>query len=563
MGYNPVDIELLKDSVDTVSVIGQYVELKRAGSSWKGLCPFHREKTPSFFVFPERGTWKCFGCDSGGDIISFLGRYKGLDFIEVVEELAEQAGVKLKIAGGRERRELRSPIYALLEEAQRFFTESFRGHEGREAREYLQNRKIDENLLRIGIGHAPGGNALLARLQEKGYSVSSMVEAGVVKSGESGPYDFFRNRLTFPIRDRRGRVVSFGGRTLDNARAKYLNGPETAVYTKGSFLYGYSRAQKHAREQKRVILVEGYFDHARLLSEGFHETVAASGTAFTERQARNLMGMAERTLICYDGDAAGNKASVKVSEVIMSQGGFPEIVKVPGGMDPDDFILKNGPAEFEKLLENAMDPVSFCVSLLGGSAMSGSGRVAVARRLLEVASSASSPLVEEDLLEKVERHTGFSRTALIKASAPKEPLYRAAADTGGRNLTSGDKTLLRAATAGGRLDRGLIRFLQPGDMLSATGREILAELKEQLDAGYATVMLGEMDTVMAGLCADISGFLEFTTTEEISRLKRSVERSRRELPRRKRLLEELATADPVRTAEILEDLGDGGGMDAR
>ncbi len=562
MGYNPVDIELLKDSVDIVATIGQYVELKKSGSSWKGLCPFHREKSPSFHVSPERGTWKCFGCDAGGDVISFLERYKALDFLEVIEELAEQNGLELKPSGNTgSTRETKTSVIKLLEETQKFFTGEFKGQSGSEARKYLESRSIDENILRMGIGYAPGGNALLAHLQSKGYSVSSMEEAGVVKTGDRGPYDFFRNRLTFPVRDRRGRVVSFGARALDSeAKAKYLNGPETAVYRKGTFLYGYSRAHKEARSQGRVILVEGYFDHARLLSNGFGETVAASGTAFTEKQARNLMGMADRVLICYDGDSAGRKASVKVAKIILSQGGYAEIIRLPDRMDPDDFILNRGRNEFESLIEQAMDPISFCISLLPGKKLDGYRRVVLAQRLIQVAAAASNPLVEEDLLGKVELFSGFSRTALLKtveeqfSSAERRDMPLAAL------LSPGDKSVLRASTAGGKLDRNLIRFLKVEDMLSDTGKNILQELKAQVDMGYSSVMPGEMSQDLAAVCADLSGQLHSVTTDEIQKLKHAIERNRREKPRKKQLLKELETADPVREAEILEDLKDAGGL---
>lgn len=565
MGYNPVDIELLKDSVDIVATIGQYVQLKKAGSSWKGLCPFHREKTPSFHVSPERGTWKCFGCDAGGDVISFLERYKGLDFLEVIEELAEQNGLKLKTsANAGQSRELRASAYRILEETQRFFTAQFAGPAGKAARDYLEGRRIDENLLKLGIGFAPGENALLDHLRQKDYSVSSMEESGIVKTGDRGPYDFFRNRLTFPVRDRRGRVVSFGARALDReARAKYLNGPETDVYRKGTFLYGYSRAQKEARRQGRVILVEGYFDHARLLSAGFEETVAASGTAFTEKQARNLMGMADRILICYDGDSAGRKASVKVAMIILSQGGLCEIIKLPDGMDPDDFVGTRGKNDFEGAIESAMDPVSFCISLLQGSSLTGSRRVILTQRLVQVAASASNPLVEEDLMGKVEKHTGFSRTALMKTAEEIAPKQSSSGFSVRGKLSPGDKSLLRAATAGGKLDRNLIRFLKGDDMMSPMGKRILSELSSQVEKGYSSVMPGEMDQELGGVCADISGLLSSVTTDEIKRLKHAVERNRREKPRKKELLRELEKADPVRAAEILEDLKDAGGLHDR
>lgn len=558
MGFNPVDIDMVKDSVDLVATIGRYVELKKAGNSWKGLCPFHREKTPSFIVTPARGTWKCFGCDAGGDVISFLQRMLGLDFLEVVEKLADESGINLKLTSDGKSRDKRSSLFKLAAAAQEFFIREFSSSGGRFAREYLAGRGIEEDRLQLGIGFAPTGNRLLGFLKDHGYSVSDMETAGLVRSGDSGPYDFFRNRLTFPIRDRRGRVVSFGGRALDDAKAKYLNGPETPIYSKGAFLYGYGRAVRYSREKNRVILVEGYFDHARLLDRGFEETVAASGTAFTEKQARNLIGMADRLLICYDGDAAGRKASVKVAGIIMSCGGFPEIIRLPDGVDPDDYLAERDASGFDSLIGSAMDPVSFCISLLGEDPGTGYRRVNVAKRLLEVVSTASNPLVEEELLRKVEAFTGYTRTALIKTVSGSSGAKRAGEGLlhGEEHLSRGDSTVLRAATAGGQLNRDLIRFLAEGDMSSSSGASILGELKRQVETGYSKVMLGEMEPRLADLCADISGILESVSSEELSSLKHAIERKRREVPRRQKLLKELSSADETRAAEILEDLKD-------
>ncbi len=564
MAYNPVDVELLRDRVDILDTVRRYVDLKKSGSNWVGLCPFHREKSPSFNVNPSRNMWKCFGCHEGGDVFKFLMMIRNLTFPEVLEELAEENGITLKVTGdvsGAVKR--RSGIYTLLEAVQEFFSRSFAGAPGREARAYLENRDIDENLLRIGIGYAPGGNALLPHLRSLGYSVSSMEEAGVVSTGANGHYDRFRNRLTFPIHDRRGRIVSFGARALDDTNPKYLNGPETDVYRKGSFLYGYARAQKHARTQGRVILVEGYFDHARLLASGFEETVATSGTALTERQARNLTGMADTVLICYDGDAAGSKAAVKAAETILAQKGYPRLIKLPGGCDPDDFVRERGPNQFEKLLETPLDPISFCISLMKGRPLEGAARTRTARRMLQVASAASDPLTEEDLRRKVEEYTGYSRTALLKAS---EDLRREDAPRRSKameELSPGDRAVLRAATAAGRLDRDLIRFLHSADMSSQLGVTILKELVRQLDMGYSTLVFGELEDSISGLCADIAGSLDSVTTNDIKRLKRTIEKNRREKPRRRELIGRLRGAEPGERAAILEELNDFGGFHDR
>ena len=567
MAFNPIDVEMVKDSADIISTIQKYVELKRSGSSWKGLCPFHREKTPSFFVFPARGTWKCFGCGEGGDVISFLMKHRNLNFLEVVEELAEENGITLERAGSTPVTARTSTgLFEVVAEAQEFYRNCFREPAGKKAREYLRQRSIDEDVLEIGIGYAPGGNSLLAHLRSHDFSISVMNEAGLVITDRGDPYDRFRERLTFPIRDRRGRVVSFGARGFGDAVPKYLNGPETFIYRKGSFLYGYSTAQKSARDMGMVILVEGYFDHARLVSIGFAGTVATCGTALTEKQARNLKGMSDNIHICYDGDSAGSKAAVKAAETLLAQGAYPLIARFPEGMDPDDFVREKGKEAFEQLLGSSLDPVSFCISLLGGKIPDGPGRIRVANRLLEVVASSSNPLVEEDLQRKVEKFTGYSRTALAKSGNAtkdsKKPFeYRARRSNG--ETGSGDRGILRATTAGRLLHRELIRFIRAEDMTSARAVAILTALREKVDQGYSTLVFGELNEDIAGDCADIVGVLESVTSREIRILKMSIERKRREIPRRRELRRGLSDADPEKKAMTLEELADGGSIHER
>lgn len=562
MAFIPIDVEMVKDSTDIVSKIQQYVELKKSGSSWKGLCPFHREKTPSFFVFPGRSTWKCFGCGEGGDVISFLMKHNNLNFLEVVEQLAEENGITLERSGaGAVSADTSRGLFDVVAEAQRFYRICFREPVGKTARDYLRKRAIDEDVLELGIGYAPGENSLLAHLQSLNYSVSVMSQAGLVITDRGDPYDRFRKRLTFPIRDRRGRVVSFGARGFGDAVPKYLNGPETSIYKKGSFLYGYSTAQKGARDSGMAILVEGYFDHARLVSSGFTGTVANCGTALTEKQARNLKGMADNIYICYDGDSAGNKAAVKSAEVLLSQGAYPLIVRLPGGMDPDDFIREKGKEAFDKLVVSALDPVSFCMALLGGRIPDGPERIRVANRLLEVVSSSSDPLVEEDLQKKVERFTGYSRTALAKSSEAIRDSKLPSAHRvrrSGREIGSGDRGILRAISAGGLLDRELIRFLRDEDMTSERAVAILTLFRKQVTQGYSRFVFGEVAEEISGDCADIVGILESVTTSEIDSLKMNIERKRREIPRRRELRKGLSAADSEEKAMTLEELSDGG-----
>ncbi len=567
MAFKPIDVEMVKDSADIISTIGRYVELKRSGSSWKGLCPFHKEKTPSFFVFPGRSTWKCFGCGEGGDVISFLMKHRNLNFLEVIEELAEENGITLeKSTSGSLSSDTSRGLYEVMVVAGEFYRICFRESVGAKAREYLRKRSFDDDIPGTDIGYAPGGNALLEHLRSKNFSVSVMSEAGLVITDRGNPYDRFRNRLTFSICDRRGRVVSFGARALGDAEPKYLNGPETTIYKKGSFLYGYSTAQRGARETGMAILVEGYFDHARLVSIGYTGTVATSGTALTEKQARNLKSMSDKVYICYDGDSAGGKAAVKAAKMLLAQGAYPLLVRLPEKMDPDDYVREKGRAAFEQLIGSAFDPISFCISLLGGRMQDGPGRIEIAKRLLEVAVASSDPLVEEDLQSKVEKFTGYSRTALARSSEKirdsKRPFVKRNRRSDSK-IGSGDRGILRAITAGGLLDRGLIAFLRDEDMQSDQAAKILAVFRKQIEQGYSSLAFGELSEDISGDCADIVGSLESVTTREITKLKMDIERKRREIPRRRELRRGLSSADAEEKAMTLEELADGGAIHER
>ncbi len=560
MAYNSDEVELVKGSTDIVSVIQQYVELKRSGNTWKGLCPFHKEKTPSFIVFPATGTYKCFGCGAGGDVFNFLMARKNLEFPEVLEELAEASGITLRkgSGGGRLSAGLSKGLFDVVDDAQKFFRKCFNGPAGSKARDYLKKRDIDPEETGIGIGYAPGGNALLKHLRSLSYSVSVMSDAGLVITDRGEPYDRFRERLTFPIHDRRGRVVSFGARGFGDAVPKYLNGPETVIYRKGSFLYGYSSAQKKARQSGIAILVEGYFDHARLVSAGYSETVATSGTALTEKQAKNLMGMAEKQYICYDGDSAGRKAAVKAAEKLLAQGAYPLVIRLPDGMDPDDFVKNRGRNAFEELLNFAYDPVSFCVSLIDGKLPEGPNRTRLAERLLEVAVSSSNPLVEEDLQKKVEEFTGYSRDALakkgdeIRSSEDRTRYISRSTDS----LGSGDAVILKVATAGGVYNSDFIEFLRAGDLTTDRAVRLLDAFKEQISTGFTSVVIGELSEDLSADCADIVGVLENVPLPEVQKLKRDITRKRRELPRLRGLQEDLASSDPERKAIALEEFVD-------
>lgn len=374
----------IKQRVDVVEVISRYTQLKRAGSIYKGLCPFHGERTPSFVVFPHSGTWHCFGaCGTGGDVISFVMRKENLDFREAVELLAKQAGIDL--AGREEDRggQQRAQAYDVNEAAADYFSQVLAHHPAAEgARRYLQGRGIDDataSQFRLGFA-LDGWSALRDTLLQKGFSLELLLEAGVVKRNEerNSTFDMFRNRVVFPIRDRQGRVIGFGGRVLDGSAPKYLNTSETAVFHKSHVIYGLDLAQRAIRERDQVVIVEGYMDVIAAHQFGFNNVVACMGTALTPEQLRQLQRYTDNFVLALDADAAGQAATIRglnqarqslarVRKPVVTPGGVRledrlganlSITTMPEGKDPDD-VIRSAPERWLAAVAEAKPLVDF------------------------------------------------------------------------------------------------------------------------------------------------------------------------------------------------------------
>jgi DNA primase len=368
MRFPPAILDDIRARLSVSSVVGRRVQLKKQGREWRGLSPFKQEKTPSFFVNDQKGFYHCFASGEHGDIFTFLMKTEGLSFPEAVERLAEEAGVPLpKLAPREAEREVeradeRTRHYALLDAAQRFFAERLRGHDGAEARAYLeQKRGLGRDAwTHYGLGYAPPSrSALKEHLAAKGFSIEDMSASGMLIHGEdiAVPYDRFRHRIMFPIADLKGRVIAFGGRALDPAApAKYLNSPETPLFHKGHTLYHADKARGPAHEKGRVIAVEGYMDVVALAEAGFVESVAPLGTALTEDQARLLWRMAPEPILCFDGDGAGRRAAHRAIDVVLPHlkpGQSVRIAFLPDGLDPDDLIRQRGAIAMDRAIAEA------------------------------------------------------------------------------------------------------------------------------------------------------------------------------------------------------------------
>jgi DNA primase len=358
MSLSPQFLDELRARTSLSTVIGRTVKLQKAGREWKAPCPFHKEKTPSFYVNDEKSFYHCFGCGVHGDAIRWLTDARGLPFMDAVKELAEAAGMEVPAADPRaqERAERATGLYEVMEAAQRWFEEQLGGIEGGEARSYLDRRGISESTRRrFGFGFAPDGRGKL-RTALKGFGNQALIEAGllVVPDEEREPYDRFRGRLMFPIRDRRGRVVAFSARILGAGEPKYLNSPDTPLFDKGRTLFNIDKAASASREAKRVIVVEGQMDVIALDQAGLGEAVAPLGTAVTEAQLGLLWRLSPVPIFCFDGDSAGQKAAVRALMRALPHVGPGRslgFATLPAGQDPDDLIRAEGRQGMEALLE--------------------------------------------------------------------------------------------------------------------------------------------------------------------------------------------------------------------
>jgi DNA primase len=384
-GYAPALLDDIRAATDLVELIGRFVTLRRAGVNWKGLCPFHAERTPSFTVNPQKRIFHCFGCGVGGDAFGFLMRQDRLSFPEAVRALARTAGIALpETREGGAAGSGREELFRVMDLAARFYADALWTPAGARARAYLEQRGVDPEVARrFGLGWAPEGwETLAGALRGEGVGDDTLVAAGlaVAREGRSGVYDRFRGRLLFAIRDLQARVVAFGGRGLGDETPKYLNSPETPLYTKGHLLYAIDAARDTMRARNRALLVEGYVDCLMAHQHGFGETVAALGTAFTASQLGLLRRYCDEVVTFFDADAAGQRAAERAEELLeptaagavwalnRAGGGFEgagafrvKVALLPAGHDPDTFLRAEGAAAFTERIAGARSLLAYAL----------------------------------------------------------------------------------------------------------------------------------------------------------------------------------------------------------
>jgi DNA primase len=411
--YSRETVRQVRAANDIIEVIGNSVQLRQQGGAGRfvGLCPFHPEKTPSFHVTRERQRYYCFGCERGGDAISFVREHEGLVFVEALRKLADRAGIRLPAPTERESREdyLRSSLIQLGSFAARFFADLLKDPlKGGQARAYLKKTRQlqDETIRRFGLGYAPDAwQSFRDAARAAGYKDGVMDASGLVKVGQRGThYDVFRNRLMIPIRDVAGNVVAFGGRDLGGeTQAKYINSPETALYKKGRVLYGLCEAREALRREKRALLVEGYFDLMRCFDAGIENVVATCGTALTPEQASLIRRYVPEVVVVFDGDAAGVKAALRGMAILTAAGLTVRALLLPEKQDPDDYIRREGADAFRLLVEQAQDVVTFYVAMNEERLGTIEGRTGVAKEVLTIVQGIEDTLRVDEYLKRTAR----------------------------------------------------------------------------------------------------------------------------------------------------------------
>ena len=365
--YSEELIEEIRSNNDIVDVISGYVTLKRSGRNFFGLCPFHKEKSPSFAVSPDKQIFHCFGCGAGGNVIHFISKIEGLDFKDTLELLANRIGMELPSLDSYEddkTAKLKKRVYEINEIAARFYHENLYKPTSKIAQDYIKKRKLDNRTLKAFlIGYSGNFNELYLLLKQKGFTVEEMLASSLIKKTQEGGFvDSFRKRLMFPIQDVRDRVIAFGGRVLDDSKPKYINSPENIVYSKGRNLFGLNVAKKH--DTKKIIIVEGYMDAISLYQRGITNVVASLGTAMTEAQGRLLRRHSEQVILGYDADGAGQAAILRGMEILQNLGCDIRVLQIEGAKDPDEYVVKYGPERFQKCVDNSISLVEFKVKIL-------------------------------------------------------------------------------------------------------------------------------------------------------------------------------------------------------
>ncbi|MBQ9298068.1 MAG: DNA primase [Clostridia bacterium] len=416
--YSDEVIDEIKSANDIVDVISQYVVLKRSGRNFFGLCPFHKEKSPSFSVSPDKQIFHCFGCGVGGNVIHFVSKIENMNFIETLQMLAERSNITLPNLDGNledtKTLELKSKIYKINELTAEFYHQNLYNSNSKPAQEYVKKRKLDNKTLKkFLIGYSMQHDELYKYLLSQGFTEDEILKSNLVYKNPNGQIiDRFRRRLMFPIFDIKNRVIAFGGRVLDDSKPKYINSSEGIVYSKGRNLYGLNLAKNSGK--KEIIIVEGYMDAVSLHQRGIDNVVASLGTALTEAQGRLLTRYSEKVIIGYDSDGAGQAATLRGLEILNNMGCDLRILQMEGAKDPDEYVIKYGTGKFNLLVEQAISLVEFKIKILKNDLNldNTNDKIKFLNEIAKILSKVSSKLEQEVYIEKISKEYDISKEAI-------------------------------------------------------------------------------------------------------------------------------------------------------
>ena len=521
--YNDELIDEIRNSNDIVDIISQYVTLKRSGRNYFGLCPFHREKSPSFSVSPDRQIFHCFGCGVGGNVIHFISKIEGLDFKDTLEFLADRAGIALPTDNNVEdnkKQELKSKVYEVNEVAANYFHENLYKPTAKEAQNYVKKRKLDNKTLKAFlIGYSsPNYNELYTYLKQKGFTDEQILASSlVIKTNKGDLVDRFRGRFMIPIQDVRGKVIAFGGRVIDEFKpkslnspdAKYVNSPENIVYSKGKNLFGLNVAKKY--DTSRLLIVEGYMDAISLYQRGITNVVASLGTALTENQGRLLRKYAKQIILGYDSDGAGQAAIVRGLDILTAMGCDVRILQMEGAKDPDEYIIKYGSGRFSKLMDEAISLVEYKVKILkqNSSINSSNDKIKFLNEIAKILVPIDNKIEQEVYIDKISNEYKISKEAIYaqinkikygnnnpEKTLVKTPIRRLQEKTtNSESLKKENMVLALLLNQGALVYEKIKNTIKPEDFKLEQNEKIVKKMYEEFEKGKSNIedILGLLD----------------------------------------------------------------------
>lgn len=507
--YSEKLIDEIRNSNDIVDIISQYVILKRSGRNFFGLCPFHKEKTPSFSVSPDKQIFHCFGCGAGGNVIHFISKIENVDFKESLEILADRVGIKLPTLENNvdsKRLELKEKVYEINKLVATYYHETLYKPQAKPAQEYVKKRKLDNKALKeFCIGYAENANVLYKMLKEKGFTEEEILASDLVIKKGNSYVDRFKNRLIFPIQDIRNRFIAFGGRVLDNSLPKYINSPENIVYSKARNLYGLNVAKN--TKTRKLIIVEGYMDTVSLHQRGIDNVVASCGTALTEAQGRLLRKYAEKVIISYDSDSAGQAATLRGLEILNNLGCDIRILQMEGAKDPDEYVIKYGNGRFNDLVENAISLVEFKIKVLkkGLNIENTNDKIKFMNEIAKILGEVDNKIEQEIYIDKISSDYNISKEAIyaqinkneysnnkgskiLESSNIRKPIIKKQETKVNSELEKRENIIISLLIDGGEEVYNKIKnIINPNDFKSEANQKIMRRLYEEFEKGNSNI----------------------------------------------------------------------------